>query len=180
VNTALRCASLADLDDLIFILLVSIVIVLLGFFARDAVSLNKRGRRIGQGLSITELLIGTGGCGVGAGLVHEGSDKDGLAVGAAVGSNKKFHLLILLLAVVILLAIVVLLLVCVDALIVVIILKGILVNVEFPTFDGLLKVKLHAIVVVVIVIIILVIIFLTVIKTCTDVASEGVIARVPR
>ncbi len=158
------------------VLLVAIIIVFLRFLARDAASLDERGSGIWEGLSVTKLLISARGCGVGARFVHKGPDEDGLAVRAAVGSNEKLHFLVLLLAIVVLLAVVVLLLVIVHALAVKIVLESIFVDIELRTFDSLLEVKLHTIVVVIIVVI--VILVFTVVETCIGVASEEVMIMV--
>lgn len=167
----------ADLEDFICVLLVTVVIVLLGFLARDAGGLNERGGGIWESLSVAKLLICARGGSVGARLVHEGSDEDGLAVGTAVRSDEKLHLLVLLLAIVVLLAVVVLLHVIVHTLAVEIVLKGIFVDVELPAFDGLLEIELHTIVTVVVIIVIVVFVF-AVVKTCVGVASGGIMIKV--
>lgn len=167
----------ADLEDFIFVLLVTVVIVLLGLLARDAGGLNERGGGIWEGLSVAELLICARGGSVGARLVHESSNEDGLAVCTAVRSNEKLHFLVLLLAIVVLLAVVVLLHVIIHTLAVIIVLKGIVVDVELPAFDGLLEIELHTIVAVVVVIIVVVFVF-AVVETCVGVASGGIMIKV--
>ena len=159
----------ADLENIILVVLVAVVIVLLGFLARDTAGLNERSSGVWKCLSVAKLLICAGGCGIGARLVHKGSDEDGLAVRTAVGSDEKLHFLVLLLTIVVLLAVVVLLLVIVHTLTIEIVLKSIFVDVELPAFNGLLEVELHTIVVVVVIIIFV----FAVVKTCVCIASVG-------
>jgi hypothetical protein len=83
----------------------------------------------------------------------------------------------LLLAIVVLLAVVVLLHVIIHTLAVIIVLKGIVVDVKLPAFDGLLEIELHTIVAVVVVIIVVVFVF-AVVETCVGVASGGIMIKV--
>jgi hypothetical protein len=82
----------AELDDLVFVLLVVLVLIVgvLGFLARDAVVLDERfgGARVGKGASVVvQGLVGSRFGEVGAAGIDEGSEVDLASVGRAVGSD---------------------------------------------------------------------------------------------
>mmetsp|Transcript_3190 Transcript_3190/g.5010 ORF Transcript_3190/g.5010 Transcript_3190/m.5010 type:complete len:279 (+) Transcript_3190:86-922(+) len=167
---ALACIlveTLANFQDLVSVVVIAVVVLvrISGFLARNTIIVDEVFGRVGQSLSVAELLISAAGSLEGASFVHEGAEIDILSVCRAVGTNEELHLLVLVVVV----AIVVLLLVVVIAiLLVVVVLEGLVVDIEFTAFDGVFELELGLILTVVVVVVVVVVVT-AVVETCVDV-----------
>ena len=125
-------------------------------------------------MSIAQLLVDAGGCGIRACLVHEDAQENRFPIIRAIGSNGKLHLVFVVVIVLVVVVVSVRILV---ALLIQPVVKGILIVVfELSTCNSLLQIKVEVSVLAVVVVVV-VAPFLLAGKSCICVASATTILQ---
>ena len=154
---------------LVVVIVVRIVLISLRrLLARNAIMGDDTLAGVRQSLAIVELFVDTIGRSKGACLVHEDTQKNGLAIGRAVRSNEEFNILLTIvvaIVVVTILVIVAIILVITIVITIVIVatvgvvLGGILVDFEFLAFHCFLKIEFFFLLATVVIVIVIIVLF---------------------